>query len=240
MSDETDPGDEGIVDTGDAGEETGVTSTEQPGAGAGGTPPGRQAPVVERTFTQRDVNTYLANERRKWEQSARARVTAPAAAPARPAAAGGTRPFDADTLAALDRYWEEKSVPFREVQVKTEINDAFGTFQASHPEFSTKDVRDAVIQHILDLGEEFVQTAPMGYLLDYGWLKYKYGNFNEEEFRNKTIADHLAGKGTQARKTGTPQGAGGKATTNPKPRGKDWKSADEAMKQLIEEDRAAS
>ena len=231
---------EDVNDTG-AGEDTGDTGADQPGGSAAGeqTPPGQQpAAPRERIFNQAQVNAFLAEERRKWEASAARRAATPAA-PARPAG-GESRRFDPATQAALDAYFQERTAPFREAQVKVEINEAFENFRAVHPEFATKETRDAVIAAILELGEEFVQQTPMDKLLDYGWLKYKYGNFNEEEFSKKVIADHLAGKGAQARKTGTPQGAGGKATTNPKPTGKgDWKDTDSLMKQLIDEENAA-
>lgn len=231
--------------TGDETFEEGQPGGEEPGseaggvgAGAGGTPP----PPAERTFTQAQVEKMvqdrLARDRQVRERAARQQAEQ-AAAEARRRAAGTPAGFDPRTQEALQAYLEPIVTPLREAAVKGDMDRAFSTFEAAHPEFKDKGVRDEVINIILSWGKETVDRAPMDWLLTQGWLQYKYGNFDEKAFRAQVEKEYVDRKSAQARKTPVPQGAGGRSTTSPKQGPKTIKDANAAMEALIREESAA-
>jgi hypothetical protein len=249
MAGEFDPaagdGEEDITTEVGGGEGSGTADSGQPGAGGGagaeGAGAGRQTPPAERTFTQREINIIVGNriaeERRRFEARAAAERQAGAGRPQ--GRENQPQNFDEPTKQALDAYLDAQLTPLREQAVKGEINTAFAEFREKHPEIGEKAVRDAVIEQILSWGEDFVQRTPMNWLLEQGYLAYKYGNFDEEKFFQERQARYLAEKAGTARKVPNAQGSGGKATTTPKPHGKEWKDADAVMRQLVDEENSA-
>lgn len=186
------------------------------------------------------VRNRLREERLRWERERNGGATAAASATRQPIRETPSTPsFDPQTRAALDAYLEAQLAPYRSQVVKSEIDGAFSEFQSKHPELSDKATRDQLIETILSWGEDLVQRAPMNWLLEQGWLAMKYGAFDEKTFKEAAVQEYLASKGDRARRVPTAQGSGGKATTTPKPRGKEWKDADAAMRSLIEEENAA-
>lgn len=221
----------------------GVTGDES------GNEQGNAAPqTAERTYTQADWTEYSRGLRRNLEaefrrNSEREREAAIQAVrqeyeqrfapkPERPQS-----PFAPEVESALSQWFQQQIgqhlAPLQETQTRSQIELGLTQFQSQHPEMSAEDVNN-VLETALGFGEEVVNKAPIDWLLQQGYLAYKYRDFNEDELKQKAIDEYLSKKSRTNANTPRPQGPGAAVLPTQK-RPKDFATADRMFEAMVQQ-----
>jgi hypothetical protein len=222
----------------------GQAGYEQPPSEGGTQPPTEQP--AERTYTQRQWDSEMGRARRSWEfESQRAQERAVAAAreevmrqfqerqqqqPQATPSSGFEPQVETALKAWFDRQLAPIITPFQEGQIKGEIKQGLADFQMRHSSLSLDEVND-VLDKALSFGEDVVNKAPIDWLLDQAYTALRFGDFDEDTYKQQVIDDYLKNKGNTAARVPRPQTGGGALTGQSRP--KDFKTADQVFENML-------